>query len=266
MMAHQEKDQAVHEEIKKLEKLQRLAEKVHREAKQVELRLDEIEQRIEEEAKRIDRLHPLDAKHNCDQLERDMQMAEESIKSMFSDAQTLRDSRYQQSAEIHKMVQHLHQRWINIRTLLHNRLLSVLASISFPIEEKSVTRMSKTVMETRLVETNSHFRFLQEVGDWVKGKQKQLGDADYGSDLPSVQAELEKQHKEHRAIEKFQSSVDKCSSAKSSFHGDELQLYINYLNQVQKSYAELLMQSKKRTADLETLMDFVQSATNELIW
>jgi len=26
------------------------------------------------------------------------------------------------------------------------------------------------------------------------------------------------------------------------------------------------MSSKKRTADLETLMDFVQSATNELIW
>lgn len=103
MMAHQEKDQAVHEEIKKLEKLQRLAEKVHREAKQVELRLDEIEQRIEEEAKRIDRLHPLDAKHNCDQLERDMQLAEDNIKSMFTDAQTLRDARYQQASEIHKM-------------------------------------------------------------------------------------------------------------------------------------------------------------------
>jgi len=170
-------------------------------------------------------------------------MAEDNIKSMFTDAQTLRDARYSQSNEIHKMwvnkpnntlnllglylimvcendfirVQHLHQRWISIRTLMHNRLLSVLASISFPIEEKSVTRMSKTVLETRLVETNSHFRFLQEVGDWIKGKQKQLQDADYGSDLPSVQAELEKQHKEHRGIEKFQSSVDKCSSAKVNF-------------------------------------------------
>jgi dystonin len=103
MLAHQEKDQAIHEEIKKLEKLQRLAEKIHREGKQVEIRLDEIEQRIEEEAKRIDRLHPLDAKHNADQLEREMQMTEDTIKSMFTDAQTLKDARFQQSTEIQKM-------------------------------------------------------------------------------------------------------------------------------------------------------------------
>ena len=68
-------------------------------------------------------------------------------------------------------VQHLHQRWISIRTLLHNRLLSVLASISFPIEEKSVTRMSKTVLETRLVETDVNFRQVQEVAEWIKNKQ-----------------------------------------------------------------------------------------------
>ncbi|XP_035712122.1 microtubule-actin cross-linking factor 1 isoform X8 [Folsomia candida] len=266
MLAHQEKDQAIHEEIKKLEKLQRLAEKIHREGKQVEIRLDEIEQRIDEEARRIDRLHPLDAKHNCDQLERDMQMTEDTIKSMFTDTQTLKDARFHQASEVQKMVQHLHQRWISIRSLLHNRLLSVLASISFPIEEKSVTRTSKTVMETRLVETNQHFRTLQEVGDWIKQKQKSLHDSDFGSDLPSVQAELEKQLREHRTIEKFQSSVDKCSTSKSSFHGEELQLYINYLNTIQKSYSELLMSSRKRQSDLETLSDFVQSATNELMW
>ena len=93
-----------------------------------------------------------------------------------------------------------------------------------------------------------------------------MQDADFGSDLPSVQAELEKQLREHKNIEKFQSSIDKCSSVKNSFHGEELQLYIQYLNGVQKSYADLLMSSKKRQSDLETLMDFVQSATNELIW
>ena len=93
-----------------------------------------------------------------------------------------------------------------------------------------------------------------------------MQDADYGSDLPSVQAELEKQLREHKSIEKFQSSIEKCSSAKNSFHGDELQLYISYLSGVQKTYTDLLMSSKKRQSDLETLMDFVQSATNELIW
>ena len=81
-----------------------------------------------------------------------------------------------------------------------------------------------------------------------------------------MQAELEKQQKEHRVIERYQTNIERCAAAKSAFRGDELQLYINYLNNVQKSYAELLMSSKKRQSDLETLMDFVQSATNELIW
>jgi len=103
MMSHQEKDQAIHDEIKRLEKLQRIAEKIHREAKQVESRLDDHEQRIDEEARRIDRLHPLDAKNNVDHLERDMQMTEDAIKSMFNDTQILSDARFQQAPELNRM-------------------------------------------------------------------------------------------------------------------------------------------------------------------
>jgi len=52
----------------------------------------------------------------------------------------------------------------------------------------------------------------------------------------------------------------------NNFHGEELQLYTQYLSQLQKVYAELLVTSNKRMSDLETLQDFLQSATNELIW
>lgn len=38
--------------------------------------------------------------------------------------------------------------------------------------------------------------------------------AGYGSDLPSVQIELESHFKEHKTVEKFQSNVDKCISNK----------------------------------------------------
>ena len=64
---YQERDQLIHEEIARLEKLQRLAEKVHQEAKHTDSRLDDIEAWIEDEAKRIDHLHPRDAKANCDE-------------------------------------------------------------------------------------------------------------------------------------------------------------------------------------------------------
>lgn len=38
------------------------------------------------------------------------------------------------------------------------------------------------------------------------------------------------------------------------------------MGQLQKVYAELLSFSTNRMTDLETLLDFIQSATNELQW
>ena len=86
----------------RLERLQRLAEKVHREMKQVDSRLEELEQRVEDEARRLDRLHPLDAKHNVDLLEQDIRLTEDSINSLFGDVQSLRDGRYPQAPDLHK--------------------------------------------------------------------------------------------------------------------------------------------------------------------
>ena len=52
----------------------------------------------------------------------------------------------------------------------------------------------------------------------------------------------------------------------SKFHGEELNIYVHHLMIMQKSFNELLVTSNKRLADLETLLDFIQSATTELIW
>ncbi|CAB4065281.1 DST [Lepeophtheirus salmonis] len=83
MMLYQERDQLIHDEITRLEKLQRLADKISMEAKMTDTKLDDIESWIEDEAKRVDHLHPKDAKNNCDQIERELQRAEDVIKSMF---------------------------------------------------------------------------------------------------------------------------------------------------------------------------------------
>ena len=92
----------IEEEIVRLEKLQRLAEKIHQEAKMTDGKLDDIEAWIEDEAKRIDHLHPKDAKNNCEQIERELTRTEETIKSMFSDVQILRDNRFSQSQDLHR--------------------------------------------------------------------------------------------------------------------------------------------------------------------
>ena len=43
-------------------------------------------------------------------------------------------------------------------------------------------------------------------------------------------------------------------------------MYVNLLSQLRKTYAELLSLSNKRVSDLHSLLDFLQAATQELIW
>ncbi|XP_075219795.1 dystonin-like protein short stop isoform X24 [Lycorma delicatula] len=267
MMAHTERDRAIQDELKRLERLQRLAEKVHREMKRVDSRLEDIESRISEEARRLDRLHPLDAKHNVDILEQELRSTEENIQTLFSDVTALREGHYPQANDLHKRVQKLHQRWVSLRSLLHSKLITPLSSLSFPIvEERTVTRQTRTVLETRLVDTNTHFRQLNDCIEWCRSKLKQLQESEYGSDLPGVQAELELHQREHKSIEQFHTRVEHCINAKNNFQGDELTLYSQHLTVLQKTYAELLSCSSKRLTDLETLQDFLQSATNQLVW
>lgn len=78
----------------RLERLQRLAEKIHREAKHNEDNLDDLGRRIGDEQGRVELLHPLEAKRNCDALDRALKNLEESTRSMFRDVQALQDGRF----------------------------------------------------------------------------------------------------------------------------------------------------------------------------
>lgn len=111
-MSYQDRDSAIQEEIKRLERLQRLAEKVHRETKRTDLKLDELETRIIEEGRRADRLHPLDAKHNADQLETELRLSEDTIQSLFVDVQALREGRYVQAPELQKRLQLFRMKYV----------------------------------------------------------------------------------------------------------------------------------------------------------
>lgn len=121
-------------------------------------------------------------------------------------------------------------------------------------------------METRNVDTNPYFRDLQEYTEWCQTKLKQLNSADYGSDLASVRAELDRHQQEHRIIDQFHAKIVHAERQQVNFSGDELNLYQQRLSQLQKLYAELLSTSTKRLSDLDTLQDFLNAATSELSW
>eukprot|EP00090_Calanus_glacialis_P003456 TRINITY_DN1255_c0_g1_i12.p1 TRINITY_DN1255_c0_g1~~TRINITY_DN1255_c0_g1_i12.p1 ORF type:complete len:5152 (+),score=1465.32 TRINITY_DN1255_c0_g1_i12:61-15516(+) len=243
MMLFQERDTMIHEEIARLEKLQRLAEKIHQEAKVTDSKLDDIEAWIEDEAKRIDHLHPKDAKNNCEQIERELARTEETIKSMFSEVQILRDNRFSQSQDLHRRVQQVHEKWVNIRTLLQTKLINILS-----------------------IHTNADFKFLAECTEWVAKKLTQLKESAYGTDMQTVKVEYDRHQKEHKVIDQFQGNVEKCREAEVKFHGEELKIYGERMTILQKAYNELLVLSNKRVSDLHSLYDFMQAAHAELTW
>ena len=55
------------------------------------------------------------------------------------------------------------------------------------------------------------------------------------------------------------------SYIQTEIRGEELTNYVQHLTVVQRSFNELSVQSNKRLRDLETLLDFIQSTTTELI-
>ncbi|TRY61232.1 hypothetical protein TCAL_08459, partial [Tigriopus californicus] len=259
MMLHQERDQMIRDEIARLEKLQRLAEKVHQEAKTTDSKLDDIEAWIEDEAKRVDHLHPRDAKNNCDKIEKELQRTEEVIKTI---------------------VQQVHEKWVNIRTLLQTKLINVLNIHTNPdfkflaectewVHQKLKWVQIRMSLQQRLMQPFSARikDFTEKETNVTKStKTKQIRVAEYGNDVQTVKLEFERHQKEHKVIDQFQGNVEKCREAEVRFHGEELKIYGERMTILQKAYNELLVLSNKRVSDLHTLNDFMQSSHAELTW
>ncbi|XP_072947991.1 microtubule-actin cross-linking factor 1 isoform X3 [Epargyreus clarus] len=267
LMAQQERERDLADEIRRLERLQRLAEKLHRDIKQTEGGLDNVERHIESEIRRVERgVHPAEAKMAAEQIEQELRAMEHTIQEMFQDSHALREGRYPQATELHKRVQQVHDRWLNARQAFTGRLVPRLSSVRLPVQQTTVRRETRTVLETRVHDADPKFQQLHEATRWCKERLKKLHEADYGSDLPSVQHELDKHQREHKQIDQFHSKVEQCVHSRTNFSGEELNLYNQHLSQLQKLYAELLSTSTKRMSDLDALQDFLQSATAELNW
>lgn len=264
--AFADREHILQQEVDRMERLQRLADKVQREIKHVDVKITDLETRIIDEGHRIERLHPVDAKNIVEALETEIRHLEEPIQDMNQDCHILKEGRYPQANDLHKKVTKLHQRWSQLRTTFHSSLVQKLSGLKYPVQETTVTRQTRKVVESRQIDTNPFFKDLQECIEWCQTKLRHILAADYGSDLPTVRVELERHQQEHRAITQFHSKIQHVERQKANFSGEELNLYSQRLNQLKNIYAELLSTSTKRMADLDSLEDFLKQASAELQW
>ena len=260
MGALDDRETAINNEILRLEKLQRLAEQVEIEIRNCELKLDEIEQLIREEDRKVQRLNPLDTHlFNIDQITDMIKREGERIKQLFSDVQYLREENYYNAPELLRKVQRLHEKW----TQLHATFQKLLQELA----DKRKAALTRPLTEEELIAKYPEFRFLSECIKWVQAKLEKLRNTtDFGDDLMSIKIALEEHLREHREIENYKSNVDKCDRNQELFSGEVLTIYLRMLGRLTKLYGELCDVSNRRLSDLESLLDFIQSVTDELAW
>lgn len=168
--AFADREHIIQQEVDRLERLQRLADKVQREIKHCDLKITDLETRIIDEGRRIDRLHPVDAKNIVEALETEIRHLEEPIQDMNQDCHILKEGRYPQANDLHKKVTKLHQRWSQLRTTFHSSLVQRLSGLKYPVQETTVTRQTRKVVESRQIDTNPFFKDLQECIEWCQSK------------------------------------------------------------------------------------------------
>ncbi|KAK2164152.1 hypothetical protein LSH36_68g10066 [Paralvinella palmiformis] len=266
VLAQQEKDLAIQAELSRLERLQRLAEKVHRDAKAGEEHLDDIDRRIKENEQRLEHIPVMEARRSCDEISHALKLVESSIRSMFSDVQALKDGRYHQAEQMYKRVYRIHQRWSNLQASLQNELLPHLASRTYAEEVATVTQHTETVTEYTLKQAQDAFRRVHTATEWVQNKQIELENTGYGNDLDSTRDALEFHKVIHQEVLDFQSELGLCVSVMDTLSGREASAYREALSRLELAYSQLKHTSSRRQHSLETLLEFMDSATRELLW
>uniref|UniRef100_A0A8C2DBA5 Dystonin n=1 Tax=Cyprinus carpio TaxID=7962 RepID=A0A8C2DBA5_CYPCA len=121
--------------------------------------------------------------------------------------------------------------------------------------------LKSSFVDPNLTEDEVHMKFVQDLLNWVEEMQVQLDQAEWGSDLQSVESNLGNHKDFHKAIEEFQMSIKEAKMSEIQMTQPLKQSYSEKLNKLESQYRRLLRQKH-----LDSLYDFVSRATQELIW
>uniref|UniRef100_A0A663FIC0 Microtubule actin crosslinking factor 1 n=1 Tax=Aquila chrysaetos chrysaetos TaxID=223781 RepID=A0A663FIC0_AQUCH len=143
-------------------------------------------------------------------------------------------------------------------------------SLTKGLHTSSASWFRKPMTRTELVaisssEDEGSLRFVYELLAWVEEMQvsMRLERAEWGTDLPSVETQLETQRHVHSSVEDLGSSV---KEARMYEHPLPLLFYTETLGKLETQYCKLMETSTFRLRHLQSLHGFVSRATAELIW
>ncbi|XP_055288100.1 plectin isoform X5 [Moschus berezovskii] len=237
-----EREKQLRSEFERLERLQRIVSKLQMEAGLCEEQLNQADALLQSDVRL---LGAGKAPQRAGEVERDLDKADGMIRLLFNDVQALKDGRHPQGEQMYRRVYRLHERLVAIRTEYNLRLRG-------------------TPRHPEL--EDSTLRYLQDLLGWVGENQRRVDSAEWGADLPSVEAQLGSHRGLHQSIEEFRAKIERARTDEGQLSPATRGAYRDCLGRLDLQYAKLLNSSKARLRFLESLHGFVAAATKELMW
>uniref|UniRef100_A0A4W3K970 Dystonin n=1 Tax=Callorhinchus milii TaxID=7868 RepID=A0A4W3K970_CALMI len=256
IIAMLEREKLLRPEVERLEMLQQIATRVQHDSIACEDKLTLAHNSLQLDAKRLDSGLQF---QNETEIAGYLLESENLIRQQIIDVQTLIDGKYYQADQLVQRVAKLRDDLMLLKSecsspvMMHGFISGFVPGVD-PDTRQTIKLMQirKPMMRSQLAnqsltEDEINMKFVQDLLSWVEEMQVQLDQAEWGSDMPSVESHLENHRNVHRAIEEFESSIKEAES-----------------NQITSPLKNTT--SRHRATHLESLRSFISRATKELIW
>ncbi|NWR57179.1 MACF1 factor, partial [Bucorvus abyssinicus] len=273
--------------VERLELLLQIANKIQNGALSCEEKLTLAKNTLQADAAHLESGQPVQYESDVVMY---LQECEGLIRQLQVDVQILRDENYYQLEELVFRIMRLQDELVTLRLectnlyrkghfstleLVPTSTLSTThlkgESLTKGLHTSSASWFRKPMTRTELVaisssEDEGSLRFVYELLAWVEEMQMRLERAEWGTDLPSVEAQLETQRHVHTSVEDLGSSVKEARMYEGKMSQNFRASYTETLGKLETQYCKLMETSSFRLRHLQSLHGFVSRATAELIW
>ncbi|XP_014113967.1 PREDICTED: microtubule-actin cross-linking factor 1 isoform X13 [Pseudopodoces humilis] len=282
-----EREKLLRPAVERLELLLQIANKIQNGALSCEEKLTLAKNTLQADAAHLESGQPV--QHESDVVVY-LQECEALIRQLQVDVQILRDENYYQLEELVFRIMRLQDELVTLRlectnlyrkghfSTLELAPTSTLStthlkgeSLTKGLHTSSASWFRKPMTRTELVaisssEDEGSLRFVYELLAWVEEMQMRLERAEWGTDLPSVESQLENQRHVHASVEELGSSVKEARMYEGKMSPNFRASYTETLGKLETQYCKLMETSSFRLRHLQSLHGFVSRATAELIW
>ncbi|XP_019367899.1 PREDICTED: microtubule-actin cross-linking factor 1 isoform X15 [Gavialis gangeticus] len=282
-----EREKSLRPAVERLELLLQIANKIQNGALSCEEKLTLAKNTLQADAAHLESGQPVQYESDVVMY---LQECEGLIHHLQVDLQILRDESYYQLEELVFRIIRLQDELVTLRLectnlyrkghfssldLVQSSTLSTThlkaESLTKGMHTSSASWFRKPMTRTELVaisssEDEGNLRFVYELLSWVEEMQMRLEREEWGSDLPSVESQLDTQRHVHTSVEDLGSSVKEARLYEGKMSQNFRTSYTETLGKLETQYCKLMETSSFRLRHLQSLYGFVSRATAELIW